>query len=471
MDEVIQDHCGWCVASSLHDAYSFLKSLQHRGRETAGIAGVRDDGRIDVVKWLGIVDRFSLKNLSRVFSPHTYRLWLGHVRYATTGKKDPRQILDDAHPHVVGGTYQFKRNHLILQDCTAAIVHNGQVSHPSFDTTRCDSPQLLDYYLHRGIEDTLKNIRCAYSAAVADQHGVVVFRDVTGNRPAVLGLKDGRHCAASENMALIANGADPLGDIVPGSAHYIGLEEGAYTQKSIVSPERCHCMFEFQYLAGPQSTLDGINVRIHRERLGRILAKEFIPSDAHFVVYLPECPEPAARAYADESGIPFFDGVFYKMRAERSFQGSTLEERAVSIQENLHLAPDMREALRGKVVVLIDDSMVRANNIQHALDLLYQEAGVQKVYYVLYTPRIGVVDEKGVPRGCLYGVDMPPHDNFVVREKMRNLSEEELNKKVGATVHYISLDGMFAAFEQSGMRREDLCAYCVGGRGPEKKVY
>ncbi len=468
MDEVIQDHCGWCVAYSLHDTYSFLRSLQHRGREAAGIGGVREDGKIDVVKWIGTLDRFSLNSLSQVFAQHTYRIWIGHVRYATAGRKEPAELLQDAHPHAIGGREIHKGNHIIILGCEAAIVHNGQVSHPSFDLESCDSPQLLRYYLRNGIEDALNNVRCAYSAAIAEHgKGVLAFRDVTGIRPGVIGVKDGRRCAASEDHALVVNGGRPVRDIIPGSVHYLDLE-GGYHWKQVASSLPCYCMFEWQYLLGPNSVADGLSVRVHRESLGKQLAREFCPSDADFVTFLPESPESAARVYAYESGIPFLEGVFYKMRQDRAFQGSTPEDRVTSIRENLHLSPDMRAALEDKVVIVIDDSMVRANNIKRARDLLRNEAHVRKIYYVLYTPPIGLFDVHGRTRGCLYGVDMPPHDNFVIRGNERNLTEREISEKIGVEVKYISLEGMLQTFDRSGIKRENLCTYCVGGRGPDR---
>jgi len=206
------------------------------------------------------------------------------------------------------------------------------------------------------------------------------------------------------------------------------------------------------------------------------MAKEFNPDDVDLVTFLPRCPEIAARSYARHTGNKFAP-IFYKMRGERAFQGSTLEQRKTSIDENLHLLIDTSEPetlypnhkireckIKGKTILNIDDSTIRGNNSKRVKHLLYEEGGVKKVYHCNYTPQIGIIGEDGVERGCMFGVDMPPNDKFIAR----NRTLEEISAELGMPTWYISLDGMISAFESLGMPKENLCTYCIGGKHPFK---
>lgn len=470
MTEGIRHNCGFCVAHTLHDAHRFIRSLQHRGREAAGIAAV-GDGRIDVIKWAGAVERFDITDLHKIFPSPNYHTYMAHVRYATRGRKD--RILEDAHPHVVGGRPEHRGNHILLWDCEMAAVHNGQVDREYYREvpldllkTTCDTEALLHVYRMHGEYNFLRRIPGAYTLAIADkrQRDVVVLRDRTGIKPGVLSWKDGKYGVASEDIAFRKNGGDYVEDLEPGTIYYI-TPEGDYTKKMLEEAQPAHCFFEWNYIADVDSILNAVSVRRIRESLGEILAEEFRPGDVELVTFLPRCPEVAARAYAKKARLQFRP-VFYKMRGERSFQGTTASDRRQSIDENLHLLPGMQEALKGKTVVLIDDSIVRGNNSKRARDLLYREAGVKKAYLVSYTPPIGVIGKDGIPRGCLFGVDMPPEpapgEEFIARGR----SEEEISRQMGIAVVYISVEGMLRAFAQAGLPERQLCTYCIGGRHP-----
>jgi amidophosphoribosyltransferase len=253
-------------------------------------------------------------------------------------------------------------------------------------------------------------------------------------------------------------------DLEPGAVYYLS-PEGDYAKEIVVSTHPAYCFFEWNYITDVDSVINGVSVRRIREALGEILSEEFRPKDADLVTYLPRCPEVAARAYAKKAEIPFVP-VFYKMRGERSFQGSTADDRRQSIGQNLHLLPGLRHKLKGKTVVLLDDSIVRGNNSRRARDLLYEEAGVAKAYLVSYTPPIGIVGEDGVPRGCMFGVDMPPDppegEEFIARGR----TMEEITRIMEMPVVYMSRQGMLKAFEQAGLPERVLCTYCIGGKEP-----
>src|SRR3989338_6336675 len=169
MPEKISHNCGFCVAHTLHDAYSLIKSLQHRGREATGIAAVGTN-RIDVIKWKGPVDRFDIIDLYKLFPSTQYHTYMAHVRYATRGRKD--RILEDAHPHVIGGNLEDRGSHTIITDCEIAGIHNVQVGSEYFGgvdksllITGCDTEALLYYYQEKGAKEILKQIPLSYTMA------------------------------------------------------------------------------------------------------------------------------------------------------------------------------------------------------------------------------------------------------------------------------------------------------------------
>jgi amidophosphoribosyltransferase len=461
------DHnCGLCVAHTLHDVYSFIKSLQHRGREATGIAAISNK-TIDVIKWEGPVTRFDIVDLYKILSNHDYHTYMAHVRYATRGRKD--KLLEDAHPHTIGGKPEKRGSHMILRDCDIAIVHNGQIGSEHFEKldktilkTECDTEALIHIFKEKSEHGIIKDIKGAYTLAIADKRrkDVIVMRDCTGMKPGLLCWKDGKYGIASEDIAFKENGGKFIEDIEPGFIYYLA-SNGSYRKEKAAEQKIKHCFFEWNYIADLDSIINGVSVRSIRNSLGEIVADEFNPEDVDVVTFLPRCPEAAARSYAKKSGKPF-EFVFYKTRGERSFQGSDATERKKSIDENLFLIPGVEERLQGKTVLMMDDSIVRGNNSRRARDLLYDEAKVKKAYLVSYTPQIGIVGKDGIERGCLFGVDMPPDDKFIAR----NRSVDEISMAMNIEVHYISTEGMLKAFERAGLPGQRLCTYCIGGSHP-----
>ncbi len=464
-DIQLRHNCGMYVNSDLHNVYNCMGSLQHRGREGAGIVGIGKN-EINVVKWKDTVGSIDLKDLYKVLHPSKHFLYMGHVRYATRGRKD--KILEDAHPHVIGGKVIDRGSHIIISNCDAAIVHNGQVNEKKMMdyykdrmVSGCDSEMLLHYYKDNGIENILKNIKGSYTLAIAEKgrKDVMVIRDQKGLKPGVLGIKDGKYCVSSEDIAFLKNGAEFQEDLRPGSVYYMGLDGNCH-REDIVRPNPAYCFFEWNYISHKGSTLNGVSVRRVRAELGKALYRELKIDDLDFVTYLPRCPEISARAYSDEAGVEFMP-LMYKMRNERSFLGSTEDERKKSINGNLHLLPDVEDRIKGKNVLCIDDSIIRGNNSRRAIDLL-KDSGVKKLYFASYTPPIGIIGKDGVPRGCSYGVDMPPDDNFIARN--RNI--DEISREMGVEVVYLSVKGMIKAFRKSGIEVENLCTNCIGGKDP-----
>jgi glutamine phosphoribosylpyrophosphate amidotransferase len=474
MGEMIRHNCGLCVASTLHDVYSFGKSIQHRGREATGIAAVGID-RIDVVKWVGPINRFDITDLYKLFPGSNYHTYMLHVRYATKGRKD--KILEDAHPHVIGGEVDNRGDHILIYNCEIAGVHNGQVdlnldAFKSLSQEKCnggcDTKSLLNFYFERGEEELLRKIPLSYTMVIADKrkNKIIVLRDRTGIKPGVLFWKDGRYGIASEDIAPRKNGGEYIEDLQPGAIYYLYPDSNQPIPIQVVSPSPSFCFFEWNYISDVDSIINGVSVRRVREMLGEKLAEEFNFKEIDLVSFVPRCPEVAARTYAKKLGVQFLP-IFYKMRKERSFMGSDLDERKNSISKNLYILPAIKEKLDNSSIVLIDDSFVRGNVLRRISDL-FEQFNTKEVHVISYTPPIGIIDKKGEPRGCYFGVDMPPSDQFLIKKSAGNKSEEEINNEFGKKIkiHYLSLKGMLEVYTKLGISPEKLCTYCLGGDLP-----
>jgi len=482
----IQEHCGLVVTHDLHDLYDMMKSLNHRGREAAGIAAIGDT--IDVMKWSGAVSAFDWIDIYKLFdsTKSKYHTFIGHVRYATKGRKD--KILQDAHPHAIGGKIIDYGNHILILDCDAVIAHNGQIAEKylksidkSLLKTDCDTEALLYFFKEHGEQGILKHIPGSYTLAIAskDRDDVIVLRDNYGIKPGVLGEKNGKKIVSSEDVVFTENSGKWISDLEPGVIYYLE-PEGGYREERILKPNHiAHCMFEWKYVAKLNSVIDSVSVRTYRNKVGETLAEEFHPDDIDIVSFVPRCPESTARSYAikyaemNQKNIKdIFKNIFYKRNSSRSFIESTSEERAKSISNNLYIIPQTASELKGKVLCLIDDSIIRGNNSLRAIQLA-KDQGVKKIYFVSYTPPIGIIGKDGIPRGCDLGVDMPPEDNFVIRKtvegKQVNRTFKEVGEALGVEVYYLSIEGMFKTFERLGMSRDHLCTYCIGGKHPLEK--
>jgi amidophosphoribosyltransferase len=472
VDELVEggeDQCGIGVAHSLHDANRFMRELEHRGREAAGIVLVANS-HIDAIKWVGTPRDFDNEGLHSIFQGRDYHTFLVHVRYATRKSDNTTAaLLQQAQPQVVGGTIYDQGDHMFILDVQAAIVHNGHVSDKYFDenvkqrcTTNSDSEALLHAYLNYGPQELLRRIPGSYTIAIADRDrkDALVIRDRTGIRPGVLGEKDGKYVAASEEAVFRKSGARFKQKLRPGSIYYLS-PQGTFRREDVLRPSRHYCFFEYTYIADAESVMNGVPVNQIRRALGHRLAAEFRPDDADYVVVMPRSPIDAAEAYSETAGLPLISRALYKRERQRSFIGPDADERARSIRNNLFANP-LAQMLRGKTVVVIDDSTIRGNNATWARHLLFDKLGVNKAYLANYTPRIGIIGNDGVPRGCLFGVDMPPDDAFIVRGR----TDEEIAQIIGMPAFFLSVEGLLDEYQKMGLHRDMLCYYCIGGEHP-----
>ncbi|MBI4972815.1 MAG: hypothetical protein HZC16_03240 [Candidatus Omnitrophica bacterium] len=459
-----------------------LLGLQHRGREASGIGAYSDSRGICVVKWEGDLRRFDLNDLYEIF-PGDARIFFGHVRYATRGRKD--KLLQDAHPHVTGGTVHEQGNHVIIENADAAIVHNGQVDDKYFQSvdasllrTDCDSERLLHEFVNRGEEAVLRDVPGAYTCAVIRKGvgGYKAVRDRHGIKPGAIGFKDNRYLVASENCAITAVGGDFIENMRPGAVYHCD-ENGKFDKHRVVEPEKRHCFFEYTYLANKESLLDKVGVNDVRLDLAKTVARELtengMADEIDTVTFIPRSPQNAARLLAEKLGKPL-RRHFYKPRATRAFMGPSEEERRLSIQENLYLNPRYVGEIADRTILVYDDSTIRCNNATQAVILL-SEYRPRKIIIANYTPEIGRAID-GVDHGCESGVDMPPNDNFVARGRNREEIAAEIltraNKysdrpvDTALEIYYISENGFFETFRNLGLPKERLCHFCISGPRP-----
>ncbi len=479
MSEFLNHNCGIVITYTLHDAHNFLYSLQHRGRDAAGIAAVGDS--IDILKWKGNVERFDLDELHKYF-PGDYQYYIAHVRYATIGRKN--KVLQDAHPHHIGGEIYDHGDFVVVRGAKKAIIHNGQIDTRPLDIDKrqlvsdCDSEGLLHYYNKFGSygeEKVLKDIPGSYAAVIADveRDCAIVLRDRHGIRPAALGWKDSKFVAASEDIAIRKNGGMFIKDIEPGSVYYL-YPDGKYDSEFIVVPDPKYCFFEWNYLADPESVINGISVNTVQQYLGRELAYYINPKDTDAVSFVPRRPEVAARAYADALGLPFVHTLI-KESALRSFQGPNQVERVEALKKVMHLLDtpyfekrrDMLKTLKGARTDYVDDSFIRGTVGDTIIPILEPLDVIPRLRS--YTPYIGKIRNDGVKTGCYDGVDMSPEETTEHRFVARGRNRIGISKAIGVDTRALNVKGMKSAFRKAGMDPNNLCTFCIGGCHPYKE--
>jgi amidophosphoribosyltransferase len=422
--------------------YFGLFAQQHRGQESAGMA-VSDGQHILVYKELGLV--------SQVFNEATLTtlqgdLGIGHTRYSTTGST----TWENAQP-------AFKTD----GERSLALGHNGNLvntaelaeraGRAAAATTDSDLVAgILAGRLKAGLWDAslavLPDLRGAFCFVMMDERSLYAARDPHGLRPLSIGRLPNGYCIASETCALDIVGATFIRDIEPGELIRID-DRGPRSARFAESPRKALCIFEFVYLARADSRIQGTTVHEVRRELGRRLAVE-APAHADMVIPVPDTGHSAAQGYAEVSGIPYGEGLMKNRYVGRTFiqPSQSLRERGVKLK--LNPIPD---AIRGKRLVVIDDSIVRGTTTRQIVQAL-REAGATEVHTRITCPPI--------QWPCFYGIDMPTRHELVASD----LSVEEIRRFVGAdSLGYLSLEGMVAA---TGAPKDDFCRACFDGEYP-----
>lgn len=424
--------------------YYGLYALQHRGQISSGIA-VNNNGFVDYFKDLGLVHEVFPKEVMERLRGN---IAIGHVRYAFEGEG---QNTNNAQPLVVG----YKRGALALAH-DGSIVNFHELRDELEDTgaifqsdldTEVIANLLAKYHrddLNDAVIKALDKIIGSYGLVMMTNDRIIGARDPHGIKPLSLGKIGDDYILASETCAFDTMGADFIRDIEPGEIVVID-ESGIKTISN--KPKKRHlCMFELIYFARPDSKVDGSSIYLSRIEAGRQLARES-KVEADIVIGAPDSGIVAAIGYAEESKIPYAEGIIKNRYVGRTFIQPTdeLREQGVKIKLNV-----LKENIEGKKVILVDDSIVRGTTIKRTVEML-RKAGAQEIHVKIASPP--------VINSCHLGMDTPSKDNLLAAK----MTVEEMNDLIGAdSLYYISLDGMLkAAGGENG-----FCKGCFSGKYP-----
>ncbi|AQP50121.1 amidophosphoribosyltransferase [Tessaracoccus flavescens] len=429
-----------------------LFALQHRGQESAGIA-VSNLQRIMVYKDMGLVsqvfDEATLKSLPG-------RLAIGHTRYSTTGASVWNNAQPTFRATALGGLALAHNGNLTntheLEAWLSELAPSEHVPEKkTMDSTNDTSlvtaimASFGDEPLESVAMKVLPRLKGAFCLTFMTERTLYAARDPQGIRPLVLGRLANGWVVASETAALDIVGASFVREVEPGE--FIAIDERGLRSQRFAEANPKGCIFEYVYLARPDTTIAGHGVHAVRVSIGRKLAEEH-PVDADLVIPVPESGTPSAIGYAQGSGIPYGQGLVKNAYVGRTFIQPSQTIRQLGIR--LKLNP-LREVIEGKRLVVVDDSIVRGNT-QRALVRMLREAGAKEVHVRISSPP--------VQWPCFYGIDFATRAELIAP----GLTVDEICRSLGAdSLGYISLDGLTEATQ---VPADQLCRACFDGRYP-----
>ena len=442
----IYDLDGGNIAPSI---YYGLTSLQHRGQESCGMAVSKTDGErgnVQFHKDLGLVSEVLRKDVVHNMNGD---IGIGHVRYSTTGES----VAENAQPLVLSyikGSLALAHNgNLVNTEALKwELIQTGAIFHTTTDS------EVIAFHIARervhsatveeAVHKTVEKIRGGYALVIMSPRKLIGARDPYGLKPLCLGKRDNAYVLASESCALTSVGAEFIRDIEPGEIVTItknGLKSSKLTEKK----KHAHCVFEYIYFARLDSTMDGVKIYDARIRGGKSLAKSY-PVEADLVTGVPESGLPAAKGYSEESGIPFGFAFYKNSYIGRTFIKPTQQGREFSVHLKLSV---LESVVKGKRIVLVDDSIVRGTTIANLIHML-KEAGAKEVHVRISSPPF--------LHPCYFGTDVPSNDQLIAAQH----STEEIRKMIGAdSLGYMQIDyleGMAGGLP--------LCKACFDGNYP-----
>ena len=428
--------------------YYALYALQHRGQESTGI--MVHDGRVPKsIKGMGLVpDVYKKDSLGRMIG----NVGVGHVRYSTTGGSK----IENCQPFVLN----FKGG-------TVAIAHNGNLVNAAAlkDELECEGRifvsdsdtevighLLVKELIKREPIDSIKNVMRklvgSYSLAIFINGALYAVRDPFGFKPLCFGEVDGGYAVVSESVALDTLNGTLIRDVRPGEVIVFDSEgEGFESYQVGHEPHPAHCVFEYIYFARPDSVIDGKLVYTMRERIGRELAREH-PVDADIVSPVPDSGITSAIGYARESGTEYLEGLMKNRYIGRTFilPGQEMRETAVRLKMNA-----IQDNLKGKRVVLVDDSIVRGTTSRRIIDMI-RKAGASEIHARVGSPAIIAP--------CYLGIDMATRQELIAAYKTINEVESLINSD---SLGYLSIEGLMKALE---CEEKNMCIGCLTGEYP-----
>jgi amidophosphoribosyltransferase len=427
---------------SLYLTYLGIYSLQHRGQEGAGIFGYPDPVVIPPFFQCGaglVSDVFSQDSLS----DHSLNYAMGHVRYSTSGGKHCSLAQPIVRQPREGQYFALSHNGTIpaLQErSVAGDVHT--------DTSRLMDHLLARYETKsplRSFSEALKTIEGAYSLLWMTPEGLLFARDPWGFRPLVLGKKDGSPVICSETCALDIIDAEFVREIQPGESGFVSFGSREVKQSCVPVEKPLHtqpCVFELIYFARPDSNIFDWNVYEARKRLGRLLASDY-QVEADLVISVPDSGVPASLGFSEASGIPWDVGIIRNHYVHRTFIEPLpgFRDLGVKVKHN-----PIRSMIRGKRLVVIDDSLVRSTTSKKIIGLL-RHHGAKEIHLGISSPPMAWP--------CFYGIDTPSRQELIAS----NHSVEQIRSRIGAdSLGYLSLETLRKSFGPN------FCYACFDGR-------
>jgi amidophosphoribosyltransferase len=449
-----KDACGvfgvWAPGEDVAKlTYFGLYALQHRGQEAAGMA-VSDGTTVVVYKELGLVAQVFDEATLSALGGH---LAVGHCRYSTTGSCTWENAQPSYRPTTHGGGIALGHNGNLTNTAQLAAKATDLVDPKRPMPKATNDSDLItallsghpDLSLEAAAMEVLPLLRGAFSLVFMDEHTLYAARDPHGVRPLVLGRLERGWVVASETAALDIVGASFIREIEPGEL--IAVDEHGLRTQRFAPAEPKGCLFEYVYLARPDTTIAGRSVHETRVEVGRRLAVE-APVEADLVIPVPESGTPAAIGYAQASGIPYGTGLVKNSYVGRTFIQPSNTIRQLGIR--LKLNP-LRSAIAGKRIVVVDDSIVRGNT-QRALVRMLREAGAVEVHVRISSPP--------VQWPCFYGIDFASRAELIAS----GLAVEEIRASIGAdSLAYIALESLV---ESTTVPADRLCRACFDGQYP-----
>jgi len=448
-EDAVHDACGVCGLfvpgeNVARTTYFALYALQHRGQESAGIA-VSDGNELRCFKQMGLLSQIFTEDILAQLPGY---LSVGHTRYSTTGSS----VVYNAQPLLTKSEIG-----------TFALAHNGNLVNT--ERLRTELPpdvgagtdsdsdvmaRMISHLARGDMEERIASVmqRCigAFSIVLATETQLFGFRDPWGVRPLCVGRYGDGWMLASESCALSTVGAEFVREVEPGEIIIID-EHGMRSRKVETEHKPANCIFEYIYFSRPDTAYAGHELYLARYRMGRAIARE-CPVDADVVIGVPDSATAAAIGYADESGLPYIEGLMKNRYIGRTFisPDQTMRAQGVKLKFNPLLAN-----LKGKRVVLVDDSIVRGTTTRQLVALL-RRSGAAEVHVRITCPPMR--------HPCFLGVDTATYDQLIAA----NHSVPEIRETINAdSLGYLSEDGLVAS---TGRPRTDFCMGCFTGNYP-----
>jgi len=426
--------------------YLGLHALQHRGQEGAGICS-SDGKQVYIEKSMGLVaDIFSEKRLKRLPG----NIAIGHNRYSTAGTSSLKNVQPLMVNYSLGSLAIAHNGNLV----NAFELKNELESQGAIFQSTADSEVIVHLIassraggLHERIIDIMKSLSGAYSLLLMSEDELIAVRDPFGFRPLSIGTYDGAYVIASETCAFDLIGAKYVRDVEPGEMVIIN-KNGLQHIRTLPSQRHAFCIFEFIYFARPDSNIFGNrNVNKKRKEFGRQLAREY-PVNADLVIAVPDSGIPAALGFAEESGIPFDQGLIRNHYVGRTFIEPRQSIRHFGVKIKLN---PIRQILEGKRVVVVDDSIVRGTTSKKIVKMIREGGGAKEVHMRISSPpTIGP---------CFYGIDTPTRKELIASTH----TVDEIRKYITAdTLSYLSLDGLLKVVPNP----EKYCTACFNDHYP-----